>query len=173
VLALLAFALLLPGAPAARAQVPLRDPPEAIRGSEAPRHGRLHRLLLYVPNRLLDLTDLFRARIRVGPGLAACARMTDQLWFFGGAYDSVYAGLPGPRRPASLRAPVGRETQKGLIVFGVDATDDSPAPPGYVASELDVGVHLLLFGVEVGFDPVEIGDLLAGFLLDDPRGDDL
>jgi len=35
-----------------------------------------HRLLFYIPNRIFDVFDLVRARVRVGPGLAVDARVT-------------------------------------------------------------------------------------------------
>ena len=132
-----------------------------------------HRLLYYVPNRILDVVDLLRLRGRVGPGLAAGLRVTEYASFYGGTYRSVYAGLPGPRYPEKFRWPFGREELKGIVFCGVDATDDTSHGPGYSATEMIVGAHLLLVGLDVGMDPVELGDLLAGLLMFDPRGDDL
>lgn len=130
------------------------------------------RLLFYIPDRLLDLSDMFRLRLKLGPGWGATARLTDYGAFFAGDYDTVYVGLPGPRAPEKFRWPLGREQQRGMILAGVAATDDRPHPPHYAQSELDAGLHALA-GVEVGFDPMEFYDFLAGFLLFDPRGDDL
>ena len=146
-----------------------------IEGARADREkpGLGHRLLYYIPNRLLDLVDVFRLRARLGPGAAASLRATEYISFYGGTYNSLYAGLPGARAPEKWRSPVGREQLKGLIFFGIDATDDTPYGPRYSPAEFEIGAHLLIVGADVGFEPVEFGDLLVGFLLVDPVGDDL
>ena len=81
--------------------------------------------------------------------------------------------MPGPRRPDARRRVVGREDLKGLILLGVDATDDTPHGPHYAPAEFEVGAQLLIVGADIGFEPVEFGDLLAGFFFIDPKGDDL
>ena len=129
-------------------------------------------ILWYIPSRGMDFLDIVRLRVRFGPGLAASVRATDYGAFSAGQYDSVYVGLPGPRYPHRVRSPVGRESLKGLILAGVDATDDTWHGPEYGASEFNAGVHLLLVGVEIGVDPLEIWDFLAGWFLWDPIGDD-
>ncbi len=133
-----------------------------------------HKLLMYIPNRLVDIVDMFRFRVRVGPGASVHVRATELLNGFAGQHNTVYAGLPGPREPDTrrMRSPAGREQVKGFMLLGVDATDDSRHDPGYSPSELAVGAQILIVGAEVGIDPVEIGDFLAGFLLMDPKGDD-
>ena len=130
------------------------------------------RLLWYVPNRLADTLDMVRARVRVGPGLAAGVRVTDYGAFYAGRYHAVYAGLPGPRRNAWVRSPLGYEELHGIVLAGVDATDSTRYGPVYSPSELNAGLHLLMVGADVGFDPIEIWDFLAGWLMLDPRGDD-
>ena len=121
---------------------------------------------------MLDLTDIFRLRFRAGPGLGATVRATDYLHFYAGKYRSGFVGLPGPRYPYRWRAPYGWESQKGLIWCGVDATDTSKNPPNYTPTEANVGLHLLLLGIEFGVDVVEITDFLAGFIFMDPGADD-
>lgn len=130
-----------------------------------------HKIVMYVPNRVLDLMDIFRLRLRAGPGVGVHAQATQLLSFYAGSYKSVYAGLPGPRSNETLRALAGREDLKGLVLVGVDATDDTPHHPGYSSSEFTVGAHVLV-GAELGFDPVQLGDFLAGLVGIDPRGDD-
>ena len=120
----------------------------------------------------MDLLDIFRLRVRVGPGLAANFRITDYGAFYAGNYHSVYVGLPGPRHPHSIRSPVGLESLKGIVAAGVDITDDTPHGPEYGVAESDVGLHLLLVGAEAGVDAVEIGDFLGGLIGLDPRDDD-
>ena len=68
--------------------------------------------------------------------------------------------------------PWGREKQKGIIFFGVDATDDTLHSPEHSKSEIGIGLHLLVVGVDTGIDPVEIGDFIVGLIGKDPSGDD-
>ncbi len=159
----------------AAASPPAAEPPPAVAaGMRArPRHGLGHKLLLYLPNRLLDLADIVRFRLRLGLGLAADARLTIYAANFIGQYDAVYAGFPGPRRQPVLPRPAGREALKGLMVMGVDATDKTPHPPRYTDSEMTLGVQALVVGLDAGLDPIEIGDFLAGWALIDIAGDDL
>lgn len=130
------------------------------------------RILGYIPNRLLDLADLFRLRLRVGPGLAANLRLTDYGSFYAGSYSSLYLGLPGPRYQDDDWWPVGVEQLKGFALFGVDATDDTRYGPRYSPTEMDIGAHLLLVGADVGFDPMELVDFFCGLFLVDIREDD-
>ena len=140
--------------------------PDSIR----PSWGK--RILWYAPNRVMDVLDIFRFRFRVGPGLAVNLRMTDYGAFYYGKYNTVYVGLPGPRAPHRLRLPVGRESLNGVVLAGVDATDETPHGPEYGAAEADVGFQLLVVGGEAGLDAVEFIDFLAGWVFLDPRDDD-
>ena len=130
------------------------------------------RILWYVPNRVLDLLDIVRLRLRIGPGLAVNFRITDVGAFYIGNYNSVYAGLPGPRHPYPIRPYAGFESLNGIVLAGVDATDNTPHGPQYGAAESDLGLHLLLVGAETGLDAVEIGDFLGGWFGFDPMEDD-
>lgn len=130
------------------------------------------RVLWYLPNRAMDLLDILRLRLRLGPGLAVNFRITDYGSFFAGNYNAVYVGLPGPRYPFRVRPWAGREELQGIVLAGVDATDDTRHGPRYGAAESDLGVHLLLVGAEAGLDAVEIGDFFAGLIGQDPMEDD-
>ena len=140
---------------------------------DEPEHGVGHKLLFYIPNRFLDLIDCFRARVRVGPGLSCSFSMTQRGAFFAGKYNTVYAGLPGPRAPEKFVSPVGREKQKGIILMGVDATDDTDYPPRHAPVEIQIGAQALIIGADVGIDFWEIGDFFTGLVLIDLRKDDL
>ena len=131
-----------------------------------------HHILWYLPNRFLDLTDVLRARVRVGPGLALNIHFTRWVNFYAGEYHAVYLGLPGPRVEPVWPLPAGLEQEKGLALLGVDATDTLPHEPAYSDTEITAGAHVLLVGAEAGFDLVEAADFLFGFFLLDPRRDD-
>ncbi len=130
------------------------------------------RLMWYVPNRFMDLMDVFRFRVRIGPGFAAGIRVTDFGSFYFGKYYSVYAGLPGPRNLYSFRSPIGAESLNGVVFCGVDATDDTPYGPAYGPTEVDVGIQLGVVGVDAGVDPLEFADFLSGFFFFDLERDD-
>jgi hypothetical protein len=132
------------------------------------------RLLYYVPNRLLDLIDIFRLRAKLGPGLSANVQLTESLSFYAGRHKAVWAGLPGPRGPyKKFRAPAGIEDECGIRFMGIDATENTPHHVYYSPSEADIGLHLLLAGLEAGFDVVEMADFWSGFLMFDLRKDDI
>lgn len=162
-----------PDAGAVQPDVPL--PPAVEPAPQAPAPARVsfgRQLLWYVPNRCMDLLDIFRFRVRIGPGLAAGVRVTDFGAFYIGDYYSLYGGLPGPRNPHYLRLPAGAERLKGIVFCGVNATDDTPYGPGYGPTEVDVGIHLGVVGLDAGVDPLEFADFLSGFFFFDLEGDD-
>lgn len=132
-----------------------------------------HKILFYIPNRLLDICDIVRARVRVGPGLSYSLSFTKRASFFIGDYNTVYAGLPGPRTPHKFVSPIGREKQKGIIIMGIDATDDTPYPPKHSVTECQIGGQLLIVGADAGIDFWEIADFFSGLVMIDLRKDDI
>jgi|GEM_PF-577007 len=139
---------------------------------EQPEHGFGHKLLFYIPNRFLDIFDIVRLRVRVGPGVAFNARATKLLSVFFGGYSSIYVGLPGPRMKPVVKLPIGIENKAGVSVSLADGTLEGKRGPNYSPTEFGAGFMFLL-GPDIGVDPIEILDLAAGFLFIDIRGDDL
>lgn len=138
--------------------------------TEEPSLGR--QILFYLPNRVFDLIDIFRARVRVGPGVGVDVHATRYASVFLGSYASIYAGLPGPRLRRMPRSPIGLENRLGASVSTLDATANVGFGPNYSETEIGTGVHLGVVGADVGFDPVEIVDFFTGFFLVDVREDD-
>ncbi len=136
-------------------------------------HSVGHKLLMYIPNRLFDLVDIVRMRLRVGPGLAIGARVTTPVSAYLGSYAAIYAGLPGPRNKPSIPWPVGFESLSGVTLSVADAAIGGPVDPDYSFTEIGASIHLLVVGADLDVDPVEAFDLLAGLLFFDPKGDDL
>ncbi len=133
----------------------------------------LSKVVLYVPNRIFDFLDIFRLRVRVGPGIGLGVRATEPLSFYAGSHATIYAGLPGPRQSPSIPLPIGAETVAGgrlSLIDGVIAADTSAR---HSFSEIGVETQLLLVGVDVGVDPVEILDFFTGFFFIQIRDDDL
>lgn len=140
---------------------------------EQPKHDFGHKLLFYVPNRVLDVFDFVRLRVRIGPGLAVGARVTKPISAFVGGYASVYVGLPGPRMEPVVKLPVGLENYSGVSVSVADATTKGKHGPNYSPTEIGAGFQLIIVGLDIGIDPIEVLDLATGFLFIDIRGDDL
>ncbi len=159
---------------------PPQQPPQAYMVSpaqpaaaERPEHSIGHKLLLYIPNRVLDVVDIVRLRVRVGPGVALGARATQVFSGYIGSYASVYAGLPGPRLKPTIKLPIGFESYNGVGVSVANATVSGGIGPDYSFTEFGLGGQLLIAGFDFGIDPWEIVDLAAGLATVDPVGDDL
>ena len=58
--------------------------------------GVITSIVCYIPNRVFDLMDIFRVRVRVGPGLSAGVRATKLLSGYAGVHSTV---LRRPARP--------------------------------------------------------------------------
>jgi hypothetical protein len=163
--ALLVLALAPPGS----AQEDPRDAQVVKNAREGRSAGRV--LLAYLPNRLFDVLDFLRLRARVGPGLAVRARASEQIDAGIGSYATIFAGLPGPRSEVEVPLPIGLETYSGIELVG-DAEVSGGYSPEYSPTEIGVSVHAAVVGVDVGVDPIEVVDWVAGFVLLDLRGDD-
>lgn len=134
-------------------------------------HSAGHVALYYIPNRVFDLLDIVRARLRLGPGLAFDARATEFADFFVGAYSSVWMGLPGPREAPVINWPFGLESRAGAEVSVVDATAEGGVNYGFL--EVGLGGQLVIIGVDVGVDVWEALDFITGLVTIDPGHDDL
>jgi hypothetical protein len=124
-------------------------------------------ILMYLPNRVLDLFDMVRFGVDVGPGIAGQAKATDAAQVQAFSRASVGAGLQGLRH-----LPVQMSTESGAGVGPIELTPT--AGFGWFESPTDVRVlaHALLVGAHVAVDPVEIGDFVTGLVLIDIRDDD-
>jgi len=136
-------------------------------------HGFVHTVLLYIPNRIFDVLDIVRLRLRLGPGFAFDARATEVADVFVGAYTSVFVGIPGPRGEPFINWPFGIENKVGAELSVADASTDGRFGPHYGAVEFGVGVQAALIGLDVGVDPWEVVDFAVGLLTFDPVHDDL
>jgi len=129
-------------------------------------------IAVYLPNRVLDLLDIVRLRAKVGPGLAAGVRVTNVAELYLGSYVSVYAGLPGPRQRVLPLSPIGLESHNGVAFGPFAASANMGAGPDYSPTEIGLGLHAVVAGVDLGIDPVEIIDFIGGVFLFDIRDDD-
>jgi hypothetical protein len=135
--------------------------------------GLGRRLLFYVPNRIFDVFDLVRARVRVGPGIGVGVRATELADLNLGFYSTLYAGIPGPRGKPRIPWPVGFEVFAGAEVSVLDAsTEESRFSPSYGPTEVGLGFQAAIVGIDLGIEPWDFIDLALGLVLLDPNGDD-
>ncbi|MHC5211279.1 MAG: hypothetical protein ACYTG2_11220 [Planctomycetota bacterium] len=132
-----------------------------------------HRLLWYIPNRISDVLDIVRARVRIGPGVAVGVRATELADVYLGSYATVFVGVPGPRRERSFNWPFGFESLSGAEISVAEATVEGGIGPNYGLAEFGVSLQLLIVGIDVGVDPLEVVDLAVGLLTFDILGDDI
>ena len=131
--------------------------------------GVVTNILLYVPNRVFDLVDIFRVRARVGPGISVGVRATRPLSAFVGFHSSAFIGLPGPRGKAKLPLPVGFDLRSGAQV---SLADVSAGTPYYDPLEFGCEFQLFIVGANVGVGVWEIVDFITGFVFIDLQDDD-
>lgn len=130
-------------------------------------HGILMTLLLYLPNRVIDLFDVVRFGVDVGPGIGVHLQATDALQ--AKAITSLSAGVG----LQSLRhSPIHVGSRAGL---GVGPVEGSAELGDWYQSPADfrVEAYALLVGAHVAVEPVEILDAILGFLFIDLEDDDL
>ena len=131
--------------------------------------GVFTNILLYLPNRVFDILDIARLRLRVGPGASIGVRATKPLTAFIGPHMTVWAGLHGPRGMVRPPLPFGFESRAGAQVSVVDL-----AKSGCYYGPLEVGFEfqLPIIGPNIGIAPYEVLDFLAGIFMIDLQKDD-
>jgi hypothetical protein len=131
--------------------------------------GILTGILFYIPNRVFDLLDIVRLRVRVGPGISVGVRATEPVSAFVGGHGTLFVGLPGPRGSAKIPLPVGVESRAGVQASLLDFSDSKTY---YDPLEIGLEAQPLIVGFNIGIGVLEIVDFAAGFLLIDIQGDD-
>ena len=151
---------------------PQEEAPAAEEGDAAPAdeeesRGLATHVLLYLPNRVLDLFDVAKVGVDVGPGLGIELKATEAVQAMALTTFAIGVGFQGLRH---LPFRIGPEA-----AFGVGPLGGTAELGGWYRSptEFRVGLHVLLVGAHASVDPVEIVDFVLGFLLIDVKGDDL
>jgi hypothetical protein len=122
--------------------------------------------LLFIPNRVLDLVDIIRFDVGVGPALGAVVRVTP----YGQAGVrfvmpvSLRAGLRGRKMPVFI----DHTNEMGVGPLFLGSKDREPTP-----LEVGVGGDLLLVGAYAGVSIDSIFDFLGGFVGLDISDDDI
>ncbi len=147
------------------------EPKEEVKENRG-ESSTLSTVLLYLPNRVFDLLDIFRLRVRVGPGIAAGFQITKPVRLRLGAHSSVWVGLPGARQRRSFPWPAGFQANARAAASVFSVSSDISTGPDHSYSEVSVEAHAAMVGLDVGIDPVEIVDFFAGIFLVEVREDD-
>lgn len=123
------------------------------------------KILLYIPNRLIDIWDIFKIDVGVGPSLGANIRVTKY------AQAGLRIMAPASIRAGNLgrRSPILLETSNE---FGVSPLYVNSRDRIICGSEIGVGVDPLIAGIYVGVCPTEIVDFLGGLIFLDLSNDD-
>jgi hypothetical protein len=123
-------------------------------------------VLLWVPNRVLDLIDIFRVDVGVGPSVGAVVRVTEyaQAGYRQMAPASLRVGDFGRQMPVMVEA----SNEIGVSPLFKQSKDRSLCP-----GEVGVGADLLLVGAYGGVCLDEAVDFLAGIFFIDLKDDDL
>ena len=120
--------------------------------------------LLYLPNRVMDLLDIFRVDAGIGPSFGAAVRVTKwgQVAYRDMSPASLRLGLRGRRSPIFLE----RTSEFGIGPLFLGSKEREVTP-----FELGVGADIFLVGVYAGISFDEIFDFFAGIVGFDPSDD--
>lgn len=129
-------------------------------------HSVLTQILLWPVNRVLDLIDVFKFDVGVGPGIGAVVRVTK--WGQLGYRQMLPASLRVGNFGRSVPVKIEPFEEIGIGPFFRESSVRTVCP-----GEIGAGVDLLLFGVYAGVCAEEVFDFGAGVLFFDPMDDDL
>lgn len=128
------------------------------------RSSFLDQVLFYIPNRALDLVDIGRLSIGVGPGFDANIRATELATVGLGQYETTRFGMKGRTLPV-----YEENIDEGGVGFLGYVNGKLQRDPSEIGGDLHVGV----VGVQAAASLAEAADFLAGLILIDLQKDDL
>ncbi len=128
-------------------------------------HSWVEKVLLWIPNRVLDAFDIFRVDVGAGPAFGAVARIS--------RYGQI-----GYRQVAPFSLRVGAFGRNAP--FLVETSNEFGIGPGYISSrdrkvckgEIGLGADFIV-GAYLGFCAEEVLDFVAGVFFLDVQGDDI
>ncbi len=165
---LAAAAWALPACASFRGGAPEAGAAEAGTGAAEPEEEGIGMAVVsYIPNRILDLFDILKIGVNVGPGVGFHAEATDPAQALLISRESVgvgfqtlrYMPFSGGVESASGTGTLPPDTWEGL------GWRHSP-------TDLRLEIHPEFVGAHAAVDPVEIADFLLGLFLIDIRRDD-
>lgn len=126
----------------------------------------LAQVLLWAPNRIMDLIDIFHVDVGVGPAFGAVVRVSKQgqVGYRQMVPLSVRGGLNGRRVPFFIEN--GSE-------IGAGPTFLPSSGRNVCSAEVGGAVDILLVGANAGICFDEVIDFVLGVIFIDPQGDDI
>lgn len=126
----------------------------------------LRSIIMYIPNRFLDLIDIVKADVGVGPSFGAVMRITKYGQIGARTFMPMSArvGLLGRRAPAMIET----DTEIG---FGSVYKKSHKRSACW--GEVGAGADLFVAGAYLGLCPDELIDFIGGIFLFDLKDDDL
>jgi len=123
-------------------------------------------VLLWIPNRFLDLVDVFRLDVGVGPSFGGVIRITDQaeLGYRKMLPTSIRIGDMGRRIPVLVET----SNEKGVSPNYQDSKDREVCK-----GEVGLGADALIVGAYGGICFDELADFITGIFFIDIKDDDI
>jgi hypothetical protein len=139
---------------------------DEIQVQETTKPTILTQVLLWLPNRVADLIDIFRVDVGVGPAFGGVIRITEYA-------QAGYRDMS----PMSFRlGDFGRDEYPWLLEtdseMGVSPFFHESAQRKVCSSEIGVGADLLIVGAYGGICLQEVADFIAGVFFLDLNDDD-
>lgn len=133
---------------------------------ESPDQSLASKILLWLPNRVLDLIDVVKLDVGVGPMVGGVVRITKygQVGFRGVAPATLRAGAMGRRAPVMIE----RANEMGIGPAFLESPDRIICP-----GELGVGLDFIFVGAYAGICVDELVDFVGGIFTADIKEDDL
>jgi len=123
-------------------------------------------VLWYIPNRVLDFTDMLKIDVGVGPSLGAVVRLSRhaQIGARGFYSRSHRLGVLGRRSPYMKES----SSEYGVGPYWKESQQRNICP-----GEFGFGADVVLISFYLGICVDEIWDFVCGFILLDPSNDDI
>ena len=123
-------------------------------------------VLWYIPNRVLDLIDIFHVDVGVGNSIGAVVRVSRyvQVGYRGFSPQSHRIGLLGRKTPYIKE----KSSEYGLSPYWTASKQRSVC-----SGEVGAGADLIFVGLYAGICINEVWDFLGGLITYDPERDDI
>lgn len=129
--------------------------------------GPAHTAALWLPNRILDVLDIPRAGVDVGPGIGFDGCVTHYLRIAAMTRTSAGIGYQ------TFRHPPAKFAHEEYVISGPKAAEAGLGANWYHQTwDVRIELHALLVGAHVCVNVGEIGDFFAGIFTLDPMDDD-
>lgn len=162
-----AAAILMPSAVQAGGELPARPvapPPAYAPAPPQKQYQWWHMVLFYPINRVLDLIDIGRVSVGVGPGFGFNVRATELAEIGYGCYETTRFGMKGRVLPV-----YEENIDEGGVAFLGFVSGCLQRDPTEIGADLHIGI----IGAQVAGSLAEAADFVTGFILIDLQGDDL